>query len=535
MSNPASPPRAILDRGFWIEPGHRHPSPLRELFSPLEQILTCGGDARLDVDRATRRNAYGCSPLPCPEIPSFSSCTATTISDRGYDAAERARNALMSSAMLHGLIDCFDDRVEAMRDELKALLGLGQSSAEVVFSASGTDAQLQALALTRALLGPDLTTLIVAADQTGTGTVHTSRGAHFSERSSNGVAVGRGAPVGGLGPVASIAVRLRDHDGGIRSPSAIDADVLETVESLVAQGGRVMLEVMDCSKLGMRAPSDRCVAEIAARWPGRVQIVVDACQMRLGPRRIAACLDRGDLVLLTGSKYLAGPPFSGALLVPPRFAHAIAALKQIAPGLADYASRSDWPKRWGALRAQFPVLPNFGQWLRWEAALAELRAYHEVPEYFRRTAVAQLGDGIARIVAASPSLRLLPPQPHPDSDDEFAHPTIFAFTLERAGRPLSLGECRALYRALIDGADDSAAHCMIGQPAGWGGRTDDAVAALRICISARHVVDAWAPDATAARASLERVLDDVAAAVDTIETLLAQSDRDPATKDVHAL
>jgi hypothetical protein len=38
---------------------------------------------------------------------------------------------------------------------------------DVVFSPSGTDSQLQALFLTRALLGPALTTVIVAADQTG--------------------------------------------------------------------------------------------------------------------------------------------------------------------------------------------------------------------------------------------------------------------------------------------------------------------------------------------------------------------------------
>jgi len=30
--------------------------------------------------------------------------------------------------------------------------------------------------------------------------------------------------------------------------------------------------------------SDRCLDEISARWPDRVQVVVDACQMRLGAR-----------------------------------------------------------------------------------------------------------------------------------------------------------------------------------------------------------------------------------------------------------
>ncbi|NEV80776.1 DUF1854 domain-containing protein, partial [Rhodopseudomonas sp. BR0C11] len=207
---------------------------------------------------ATRRNAYGCSPSPAPEIPSFSSCTASTISLRGYDAASRARDALMSSAMLHGLIECFDDRVEAMRGELKALLGLDHTATEIVFTSSGTDAQLVALAITRALLGDDLVSVIAASDQTGTGTAFTARGLHFGARSANGVVATRGAPIAGLGPVRSIGLRLRDTDGRIRSPSTLDAETLDIVESAVAQGARVMLEAMDCSKLGHTGPRARC-------------------------------------------------------------------------------------------------------------------------------------------------------------------------------------------------------------------------------------------------------------------------------------
>ncbi|ABD08969.1 conserved hypothetical protein [Rhodopseudomonas palustris HaA2] len=519
MSNPRSLPRTAADRHAPTDMGLRAPSPLRDLFAPLGQLLSCGGDARLDIDPATGRNAYGCSPTPTPEVASFSSCTATTISQRGYEAAERARTALMSSAMLHGLIECFDARIEAMRDDLKALLGLARSDVEVVFAASGTDAQLQALALSRALLGGEVVTLIVAADQTGTGTVHTARGQHFSDRSTNDCKVAKGAPVTGLGPVHSLALRLRDAEGRLRSPSAIDAEVLETVESLVAQGARVMLEIMDCSKLGLQAPSDRCTTEIARRWPGRVQIVVDACQMRIGRRRIARCLARGDLVLLTGSKYYAGPAFSGALLVPPRLGAQIDALTQLAPGLADYASRSDWPLRWRGLREQFSAAPNFGQWLRWEAALEEMRAYYAVPDEFRRAALRTLSDGIAKVIAASPSLTLLPPQPRPEHGGEFANPSIFGFTLTSGGAALSLAQCRAIHAALREGSPDDPP-CLIGQPVGWGGPGHDAVAALRICISARHVVDAFAAQPGQAQHAIDRILGDAARIVARLETLL---------------
>lgn len=515
-------------------------SPLRELFAPLAHTLIGGGDARLRLDRGTGRNAYGCQPVPCPDTLSFSSSTATSISLRGYEAAERARDALMSSAIVHGLLCCFDARIEQMRDELKSVLGLRVPGTEVVFSASGTDAQLQALCLTQALLGDDLTTVIVAADQTGSGTVHTARGHHFGDRTANGMTVRRGTPIGGAF-VASIALRLRDAAGALRSGLHNDSLVLQAVEAATARGGKVLLQVMDGAKLGGRAPSDACVALIAARWPGQVQVVVDACQMRLGRRRIGGYLDRGFLVLITGSKYFAGPPFSGALLIPPCLARSLDGIGQITPGLQDYSTCSDWPMRWPGLRSQFAARPNFGQWLRWEAALEEIRAYYQVPDGFRRSAVLHLGAGIGRIIAASPSLRLLPPPPAQDDirdDDELELPTIFAFTIEQHGRALTLAECRALHSALACdlGDDDNPAApedapsaCLIGQPVGWGGPDDDAVAALRICISARHVTDNWSENPTAAASYLRRELDRAASVVAKIEWLLRRQSQQPAS------
>ncbi|NEW88331.1 hypothetical protein DU475_13805 [Rhodopseudomonas sp. WA056] len=514
MAHPGSLIRPANGRRPAIAPALRPQSPLRELFAPLDLLLACGGDTRIDLDPATGRNGYGCSPSPAPEMALFSSCTASTISPRGYEAARRARDALMSSAMLHGLVECFDDRVEEMRGELRTLLGLEKTGAEIVFTSSGTDAQLVALAVARALHGDDLVSVITAADQTGTGTAFTARGLHFGARTASGVTATRGGPIAGLGPIRSVGLRLRDADGRLRSPSALDAETLEMVESAVAQGARVMLEAMDCSKLGHAAPSDRCLAEIAARWPGRVQIVVDACQARLGNRRIATLLDRGFMVLLTGSKYFAGPAFSGAVLLPPQLADAVEALPRQAPGLTGYLGRSDWPMRLTSLREQFPVQPNFGQWLRWEAALEEIRAYMAVPAKVRSDIIRQLGMRFAELIAASPSVRLLPPQSHSARGDEFARPTIFGFTLHRDARPLSLAECRMLHRALAEGTVGDAP-CLLGQPVGWGGRTDEDVAALRLCISARHVIDIHA-DASAR----DRILADAAAAMTTLDALL---------------
>src|SRR3984957_15176835 len=413
----------------------RSASAMAELFAPLDRLLSGGGDPRLTINPASGLNEYGCQPFPCPDTLSFSSSTATSISQRAYDRASEARDSLMQSAIAVGIDAAFDARIEAMRDQLKACLGLSRTNADVVFSPSGTDAQLQALFLTRSRLGPAVTTIIVAADQTGSGTVNTARGCHFSAATANGSRVRKGEPIAGLAhSVSSVALRLFDEAGDIRPQAASDSMVLGAVESAIANGSHVLLQVMDSSKFGWRAPSERCLNEITMRWPDRVQVVVDACQMRLGRTRLRKYLNRGYLVLITGSKFFTGPPFSGALLGP----------SALGPDL----------------RARFPIRANFGQWLRWEAALEEIRAYYSIPDEFRRTALTTFGEGVEWIIASSPSLRLLPPQQRPDGegvdDDEMAQRTIFPFVIRHGDHVLSLEQCRQLYRALARDAADAA-------------------------------------------------------------------------------
>jgi hypothetical protein len=511
---------------------------LVDLFAPLDHLLLSGGDARLAVDPASGLNPYGCRALPSDGLTGFSSSTATPISQRAFARAGRARDALMQAAIADGLDHAFDARMEALREELKTHLGLRQPGIEVVFSASGTDAQLQALFLTRTLLGSALTTIVVAADQTGSGTAFTSRGLHFGDSTSNGIKVRKAEPIClQAGAVPCISLPLRNDDGDIRSGPEYDRLVIEAAENAIAAGNNVLLQVMDSSKLGWRLPGDQCVLDIVARWPGRVQVVVDACQMRSSRKRIAAYLDRGYLVLLTGSKFFGGPPFSGALLVPAAVGKAIDVLAPVVPQLRDYCRRGDWPMRWPALRAQFSGRPNFGPWLRWEAALEEMRAYYAVPESFRRTALATLGQGIARLIAASQTLRLLP---HPQGpiapqfdNDEMLLPTIFPFTMEQDGRSVSLDRAKTIQRTLAGdirnslAAEDpeiAAQSHLIGQPVGWLAPDGRSVAALRICVSARHVTECWSADGETARRNLHRVLDHVTAVIEKLDTQLHHKD-----------
>ncbi|WP_165405993.1 hypothetical protein [Bradyrhizobium genosp. SA-3] len=508
---------------------------LRDLFTPLDTLLVSGGDPRLALDARDRVNAYGCAASPEPEIWNFASSTASTISQGAYDRAALAREELIHKCLFDEVEIAFDARCECMREELRGHFQLSPR-VDVVFSPSGTDSQLHALFVARAVLGAPPVTIVVGADQTGSGTIHTARGHHFSSMTASGLAVRKDGTVAGLAD-ASIALPLREAGPGIAMRTDADAAVLGAIEATIAQGAPVLLQIMDASKLGWRT-SAACLDEIARRWPRKVQIVVDACQARLGRRRLRRYLDRGYMVLMTGSKFFGGPAFSGALLVPKGLSRSIDRIGAIAPGIFDYAGRCDRPMAWTILRSRFERRPNFGQWLRWEAALAEIGSYYAVPGAFRAMALAELSAGIDSMIALSPSLRPVPTGIGKVGvdDEEFAQTTIFPFLLLRDGKPISIAETGAVHQALARDMNEeiggspadrrvAAQRCLIGQPVRLERQDEAPLAVLRLCVGARLVTEIWSPDMAQARHNLQHVLDRVADVLVKIELLL---DRDAA-------
>ena len=201
---------------------------LAELFAPLAHLLASGGDTRLALDPATRLNGYGCRPYPRPEAITFASSTATSVSERAYGAAEAAQAALIRAALSQGLEPAFDARVEALRRELVDLLELGGRGVEIVFSPSGTDSELHAVFVARAVLGTPLASIIVASDETGSGVPEASCGKHFSTRTAQGAAVEKGNPIAGLAEdLATLSLPLRQDRGAPPTLSEMDAAVLD--------------------------------------------------------------------------------------------------------------------------------------------------------------------------------------------------------------------------------------------------------------------------------------------------------------------
>src|SRR5262249_32814261 len=137
----------------------------------------------------------------------------------------------------------FDARHEDMREELRAHLQLAPR-VDIVFSPSGTDSQLHALFVAGAALGEQPVTIVVGSDQTGSGTVHTAGGRHFSTMTAGGCAVRKDGAIAGLGG-DSVALPLLDAAADPRLRADADSAVLRAIEIAIGQGRRVLLQIMD--------------------------------------------------------------------------------------------------------------------------------------------------------------------------------------------------------------------------------------------------------------------------------------------------
>lgn len=492
-----------------------------------EQLLVEGGDARILLDAARAANKYGCPPFPDTQLAAFGSSTASVISAEGFAAADRLRLRLSLAAASESHAAIYAGELERMRRELTRLCGVSDlSGLDVVFAASGTDIHLIAGQLAGGTEARPALAVMVDAAETGSGVPAALAGRHSSTRTAQGDAALAGALIDGGKAIDVVSVPLRLDDGSPREAESVDTEVESWVSDAAAQGRRVLLVMTDVSKTGMIAPSPACVLALQRRYSEQVDVLVDACQFRIAPATLRAYLEQGFMVAVTGSKFVSGPTFSGALLFPAaarRFRG-----RTVPRDLSAYCARAEWPRGWAAAES-LDNTANFGLLLRWEAALAELRAFRAVPETEVTNFLQTFAEVIRQRLLSDPVFEPLPAPPldrrpliEATSWDHIQ--TIFPFLLfhrgTRAGRvPLSREETLRVYellqvdlanhpdfeRAGVSGAIASL-RCQLGQPVACGTHDGMPVSALRLCMSTRLIVEGTAKGGRAATAVIERAL-----------------------------
>ncbi len=223
----------------------------------------------------------------------------------------------------------------------------------------------------------------------------------------------------------------------------------------------VLLHLVAHSKTGVHAPSLTCIERLR-RTSEDVAVVIDAAQGRFSRRGLREALQNDYLVMITGSKFYGGPPFSGALLVPPRFRPSQRGIRELPDGFRAYFSATEMPETWREIRQSLPNEPNVGLLLRWSAALVEMEAYYQVPSDVRLKVLRFFEAETPKILGGSSAIRMLPvfPPLYDDSSHRLleSKTTVFGFwvTPPGASQPLGKAELKKLHFNL---AADCSASC----------------------------------------------------------------------------
>jgi hypothetical protein len=426
---------------------------------------------------------------------------------------------------LCGPLGSYHQEVERQRRELSRLSGAADlPGTELVFAASGTDIHLFAAHLAAQGQSGPLQAVMIEASETGSGVPAALAALHFATQTSQGKNVERGAPISSAPVSLPVSVKLRHADGSLRSTAEVDAEFAAQVAHLVRGDGRCLLVLTDVSKTGLLAPSLACATALRTQYGERLSVLVDACQFRISAGTLRGYLAHDFMLAITGSKFVGGPAFCGALLLPPGVAQRSRAVPLNA--LVDYSARSDWPPGWPHARI-LQESANLGQLLRWEAALAELHWFKAVPEQdvhdfllaWQQAVSARLAqdDRFEALPVAALSRDRVRGQLSWDSVQTILGFRVFKRAADGGRQLLSFEETTQLYQQLR-GAGGAlgvmGARFQLGQPVLCGRQGDTALGALRLCSGARLVTESLA-----ARQPVERVIEQAMLALDQIARL----------------
>jgi len=468
-----------------------------------EYLMLTGGGGRIRVNPATGRNLYANAIQPEPEVVSWSSCTASTISERGLATAEACRRRLLAEAIAGNSRVGLHREADLVRRVIVEQWDL-DPSVEIVLASSGTDASLILSGLAGAI-APELPLHVVltSPSETGRGIPRAVQGRHYSPIASSGAEVVEDTLVTDFPSAVGLSiVPLRAPDGTLLPSETVVEETARVIAEQAARG-QVLLHLLDVSKTGLVAPSFAAVAALHQQYGLRLLIAVDACQARFGSAQMNAYLEAGAAVLVTGSKFYAGPPFSGALLLPPGWSQALhkAALPA---GLGLYSACADWP----GLLPYFAWEGNVGLVLRWSAAAAEMAAFAALPAARRRTLSADFEKAVHDELARDPRLvpLPLPPVVRPDPADWDAHPLIVTFMIRpdpASPRTLGMAELAAFHRGLREarelpgGVGQSRFH--LGQAVEIGAGDGAVIGGLRIAVGSPFFTGAEPVEEASAR------------------------------------
>lgn len=437
-------------------------TPLLKLAHPTERLLTFGGDNRLAISSETGLNQYGCSPCPRPWAVTFSSCTASSVSYHAFKQTEALRQSLLTQAFRQDFSTCFIEAMENVRLQLAEVLKIHTLDTELIFTSSGTDGEFLALFFALGDQQKNCLNILIAPTEVGSGSLPAAAGLHFNATTPSGTKVQPGTALEGF-PVEKVRIEclpVRQDSGAIFAITEIDSAMNQMVEQAIENNEVVLIHLLDCSKTGLMAPSVAAVSRLKSKYPDKVSVLVDAAQMRLSRNTLNQYLELGFMILITGSKFFRGPPFSGALLLPNQLSNKIQkqTCLNFPKGLIPYFSNHYFSPKLRSLAECLSDDLNIGLLMRWQSALWEMSAFFNVPSKQRYHIIKAFSHAALEAIDQFPELELVN-SPIRERNITTANswdliPTVFTYIIYKKKinddhpQAFTYEECRVIYNLL---------------------------------------------------------------------------------------
>ncbi|MFE3868805.1 hypothetical protein ACFX5E_12075 [Flavobacterium sp. LS2P90] len=481
---------------------------VENLAKPTEYLLMSGGDLRLNIDEIHLLNKYGCRPFPRPDAFTFASSTASSVSNFAFDKTDKIRSILIRNSLKNGFKNATMEFSALLKNNLRKIFKLNEEC-EIIFSPSGTDSSLQIAAITQIISDKEITHILVAADETGSGVAAALKGYHFENTTALNYPIKKGDKIEGFRDVDLIEIPFRDENGAVKSSVQLDEEVFNAVSRTKDLGRHVVLHTMDQSKLGYQSPSDEFIKKLNSLKDLSIQIIVDGSQLRLDPKDIQNYLNKGYIVTITGSKFFTGPPYCGALILPKSVNKLIHSAKNTLPkGLTKYYNHSDWPTSWFCSN-ELSDGYNYGSYMRWNAAIVEMDRYYKTPILYRNMGIEMFCNFVDDSIKEATFLQPIygdETKTKRYSSKEFGIRnirTIFPFFIFKDDKVLSVEKVKKLYTLLNSDLSDqfedssleiirlAAQKCHIGQAVHVKYTNEIESAILRISLGSRVISESW--------------------------------------------
>lgn len=386
----------------------------------LLSLFSQGVDERIYLNE--NRYSYGLNPLDFDQI-NRGSCTCSPI---GIDLQNRSLSLMSQMKHASDWIALKDQH----REKLNAFFATdGASNHSIFFGASGTDLLYFPIILTQSIY-PEapILNIVTCIEELGSGSRYAAMGQYHAKKNQYGEDLNQGEVIDSSLRLQTVFLPARSEAGEIYQP---EEEIKKWVEA--HQGNPIIINLVYGSKSGIE-DNMNLMKQIKAP---NIIWNVDLCQFRNDKAILDELMDCEAMIMITGSKFYQAPPFCGAIVVPKKYLEGIQ-LSHLEKNAAKYHSvfsKSDFPP---SLRTDIAINDEINKSgiLRWEGAIREMEAYHQMDESVSNQKIQQWNEVVVSAISTYSCFELMP-------HSELTNNSIISFRVKGKRGYLSKSEFKA--------------------------------------------------------------------------------------------